>query len=109
MVLQWLRRWTGRGRPSEWSDQGRRRKRSPPGPVCRTTVDLRRVPGIDDPDAAATLLRGAPGVLQVHVDARRRRAVVLHDSRTSFPALFNWLQTRSRPAPVRQADVRHLR
>ncbi|MFR9802800.1 hypothetical protein ACL02T_10915 [Pseudonocardia sp. RS010] len=65
------------------------------GPVCRSTLDLRRLPWGADPEAAKALLRGRPGVLDVRVDARGGQAVVWHDSRTSFAQLYNWLQAQA--------------
>jgi hypothetical protein len=56
------------------------------------------VPWGSDPDLAQALLREGPGVLDVRVDARRDRAVVWHDGRTSFPQLYNWLQAQASPA-----------
>lgn len=70
------------------------------GPVCKVTIDLRRLPPSGDPAATAALLRRAPGVLDVRMDTRRRRAIVLHDSRTSVAELWNWLLTRSEPPPT---------
>jgi hypothetical protein len=71
-----------------------------PGPVCRVTIDLRRLPPSADPAAATALLRRAPGVLEVRMDTRRNRAIVLHDSRTSVAELWNWLLARSDPPPT---------
>jgi hypothetical protein len=75
----------------------RRETRQSGGRVCRVTVDLRRMSQVRDPEAAGELLRGAPGVLDVRVDVVGGRAVVLHDSRTSFPQLWNWLLAQSGP------------
>lgn len=73
----------------------RGRARASAAPVCRVTLDLRGVPWGADPVAASALLRRQPGVLDVQVDGRRRRAVVLHDARTSLPQLWNWLQAQA--------------
>lgn len=67
-------------------------------PVCRLTIDLDGVPWGADPETVLALLRGRPGVVDVQVDAGRRRVTVLHDSRASVPALWNWLQTQPSPA-----------
>lgn len=87
MALDGLRRFIGEARPGRTS--------RPDGPICRITLDLRRVPWGADPESAQALLRGRPGVLDVRVDARRCRAVVWHDGRTSFPKLYNWLQAQA--------------
>jgi hypothetical protein len=75
------------------------RSRKSPTPVsgsrCRLSVDLSHVPWGADADAAEALLRRRPGVLDVIVDARRRRAVVVHDGRSSLPQLWNWLLAES--------------
>lgn len=89
MALGALRRYIGAVRP------GRRPRMD--GPVCRVTLDLRALPWGADPEAARALLRERPGVLDVRVDARRHRAVVWHDGRTSFPQLYNWLQAQAGP------------
>ena len=67
------------------------------GPVCRVTVDLRQLPAGGDPATAERLLRDAPGVLEVRLRRARNRAVVVHDSRTSLPELWNWLCSRFGP------------
>lgn len=71
---------------------GRRRTT---GPICTVTLDLRGVAWGADPVKAASLLERQPGILDVRVDARRRRAVVHHDANTSLPQLWNWLVAQS--------------
>ena len=66
------------------------------GPVCRLTIDLDRVPWRAHPEPVLAELRVRPGVLDVHVDARR--VVVIHDSRASIPELWNWLITQPGPS-----------
>lgn len=85
-----------------WFDGWRaalRRSRSPAGPTCKVTLDLRGVPWGTDPDKASRLLKRQPGVIDVRVDTRRRRAVVLHDPSTSLPQLWNWLMEQSTVDP----------
>lgn len=69
------------------------------GPVCRLDIKLQDLPQVSDAAAAVALLRGAPGVVDVQADARGRRIIVLHDSRTSVAELWNWL--RLQPGPPR--------
>lgn len=84
-----VRRFIAGFRPERTSRSG--------GPSCRIMLDLQRLPWGADPEAAQALVGGRPGVLDVRVDARCRRAVVWHDGRTSFPELFNWLQAQAGP------------
>lgn len=77
------------------------------GPTCRVVLDLRRVPWGGHPATAGLLLRQRPGVLDVSIDARRRRAIVVHDARTSLPQLWNWLvaqPTTADPPTGHQVD-----
>ncbi|HXV93518.1 MAG TPA: hypothetical protein VD813_09495 [Pseudonocardia sp.] len=67
------------------------------------TVDLRELPWGADPDQVRERLRQAPGVLDVRVDECLGQALVLHDSRTSFPALWNWLRAQG-DDPSRAGD-----
>lgn len=69
------------------------------GPVCRLDIKLQQLPQVSDAAAGVALLRGAPGVVDVHADARGRRIIVLHDSRTSVAELWNWLRIQPGPPP----------
>lgn len=71
------------------------------GPVCRVLIDLLRLPALPRPESVVLLLRRIPGVIDVQVDLSRRRAVVLHDSRTSLPVLWNALCRYARETPER--------
>lgn len=94
MISDPLGRLLDRGK--RWA--GRRRRTSDNGPVCRVTLDLRRLTPTDGYDSVEALLRAAPGVVDVRLQPGRHRAVVLHDSRTSLPQLWNWLlQQRADP------------
>lgn len=75
---------------------GGRRAQPSGGSVCRVTLDLRGVPWGADTATVEELLLSRPGVLGVEVDARRRRAVILHDGRASLPQIWNWLQAQAR-------------
>lgn len=60
-------------------------------PTCRVVLNLGGVSWGSDAAAAVSMLQRRPGVLSATVDPRTRRAVVVHDSRTSLPDLWNWL------------------
>ncbi|MGW5723391.1 hypothetical protein ACWEVP_44995 [Amycolatopsis sp. NPDC003865] len=92
-------------RLTRWRSPLRRMRTRPrTNPTCKVTLDLRGVPWGADPDKAASLLKQQPGVVDVRVDPRRRRAVVLHDATTSLPALWNWLVTQSTTGPETTKD-----
>ena len=97
MPLRSLRRWLRNRRERATPSGGAGPMPPHHGPVCRVTVDLRQLPAGLAPAAAERLLRDAPGVLDVRMRAGRTRALVLHDSRTSLPQLWNWLRSQSGP------------
>lgn len=60
-------------------------------PTCRVVLDLRGISWATDRETALARLRSQPGVLDAEVNPDTGRAVVIHDSRTSLPQLWNWL------------------
>ena len=97
MALRFLRHRFPPRRPTPAASSGGGSVPPQHGPVCQVIVDLRQLPAGVDPAAAERLLRDAPGVLGVRLRRAGKQAVVLHDSRTSLPELWNWLCGRFGP------------
>lgn len=81
-------------RPGLLSRLGTRPRSRSTRPVCRITVDLRRLSWQADPVETERRLRQAPGVTDVKINQRRQRAVLYHDAQASLPRLWDWLQAQ---------------
>ena len=76
---------------------------SRPGPLCRIRLDLDRLPGGLDGDAARELLPTAPGVVRVEIPSHGHHVLVLHDATTSVAQLWNWLRDQAtHPAGIKR-------